>query len=706
MHAFTADGLPSRTTLASGRWTQNAYDADRRLSATTDSDGNSVQYAYDAFGRLASATDAAGHAETFARDALGRVTNETQTVFDELFWTNRTAVLDRPLDAFGRPAGLSLKIDGDFAQSICYDYGVDGHLSGMVLTNAQGRSVSVEYDWEQGRFVGSTVFDSSGDPIFARTVSRAPRRPALVTAITNAGFEPLTSNLSSRTFSYAYDAVGRPVERGADAFAYNARGEVTNATISGATWGYAYDHIGNREAATAPSGTTAYAANALNQYAAVTGRSVAHDADGNMTRNGERNQTWDAAGRLVKSSPDLVQRWQTWQDFDYDYRGRRTAKYTQIFFGGIAPPVDTHLYFYDDWNLVHETTISDTYQIKHVDYFWGPDLSGTLQGAGGVGGLVAVSIDGFFYFPGYDNNGNSLVAEYSYDAFGNTISSSGSMASVFPHRFSTKYYDAETDLYYYGYRYYSPSLGRWISRDPIGETGGNNLLVFCENNPFSKVDPTGEKVIVLLAVDEAFSEATLSLEIDVANEIKKWRKEFKNFRFRVALLHRNRFQELVKAGCVTFDEKPFNGSRDEYLSLIDNELRSTIVRLDPDENTMDNFGELVRKAVEYPSYLHDRLVIVTHGTGSEDEVWFSSHTTERGRFEELVDRNMRSHFQGQLIFVFCYRTGIGAEKTEGFYVLGSKPVPDSGSPRGAITKLSFYPFAFYHGIGTGSSRRE
>ncbi len=78
----------------------------------------------------------------------------------------------------------------------------------------------------------------------------------------------------------------------------------------------------------------------------------------------------------------------------------------------------------------------------------------------------------------YDNNGNvigywdesgSIVAEYAYDAFGNTISSSGSMASVFPHRFSTKYYDSETDLYYYGYRYYSPSLGRWISRDPIQE---------------------------------------------------------------------------------------------------------------------------------------------------------------------------------------------------------------------------------------------
>ena len=95
-------------------------------------------------------------------------------------------------------------------------------------------------------------------------------------------------------------------------------------------------------------------------------------------------------------------------------------------------------------------------------------------GAGGVGGLVAVSVDGDYYFPGYDNNGNvigywnedgEIVAEYAYDAFGNTIYEDGDMADFFPHRFSTKYYDAEADLYYYGYRYYSPSLGRWISRD-------------------------------------------------------------------------------------------------------------------------------------------------------------------------------------------------------------------------------------------------
>ena len=402
--------------------------------------------------------------------------------------------------AVGRPAGLVVKIDGDFSQSICYDYGVDGHLSGMVLTNAQGRTVSVEYDWEQGRLAGCTVFDSSGAPIFARTQTRASRRPALVTTVTNAGFEPLTSNLSSRTFSYAYDAVGRPVERGADAFAYNARGEVTNATIDSAAWSYAYDLIGNRTTASDSAGATAYAANAVNQYTAVGAWTPSYDLDGNLQGDGSLGYTWDAAGRLASARDPNAGRGDPWWSFEYDHRGRRVMKRNWTVLGNWSPPDGHSVYFYDGWNLVHEIRVSGSYQTSHVDYFWGPDLSGTLQGAGGVGGLVAVSVDGDFYFPGYDNNGNvvgywdesgSLVAEYAYDAFGNTISSSGSMASVFPHRFSTKYYDAETDLYYYGYRYYSPSLGRWISRDPIEENGGSNLYCFCRNSGTEFVDAFG-----------------------------------------------------------------------------------------------------------------------------------------------------------------------------------------------------------------------
>ena len=108
-------------------------------------------------------------------------------------------------------------------------------------------------------------------------------------------------------------------------------------------------------------------------------------------------------------------------------------------------------------------------------------LSGSLQGAGGVGGLLAVRADGDSYYPAYDNNGNivayaddsgAVVASYAYDAFGNTKESSGPLSDFFVHRFSTKPLDRETGLYYYGYRFYAPAQGRDCKGNPCPENDG------------------------------------------------------------------------------------------------------------------------------------------------------------------------------------------------------------------------------------------
>jgi len=55
------------------------------------------------------------------------------------------------------------------------------------------------------------------------------------------------------------------------------------------------------------------------------------------------------------------------------------------------------------------------------------------------------------------------------------------MAKPNPFRFSTKYQDDETDLLYYGHRYYNASTGRWPNRDPIEEQGGLNVYGFVRN---------------------------------------------------------------------------------------------------------------------------------------------------------------------------------------------------------------------------------
>ena len=88
-------------------------------------------------------------------------------------------------------------------------------------------------------------------------------------------------------------------------------------------------------------------------------------------------------------------------------------------------------------------------------------------------------------------NNCTYSSGYEYGPFGEVFCSVGDMAKVNPFQFSTKYTDNETDLVYYGYRYYSPALGRWMSRDPIEEKGGLNLYGFVGNDGINYLDPLG-----------------------------------------------------------------------------------------------------------------------------------------------------------------------------------------------------------------------
>ena len=96
-----------------------------------------------------------------------------------------------------------------------------------------------------------------------------------------------------------------------------------------------------------------------------------------------------------------------------------------------------------------------------------------------------------FIITDYVDASGSVQAHYEYSPFGKIAKSNGAMEDDFDYRFSSEVFDGETGLVYYNYRYYSPELGRWLSRDPIGEKGGVNLYAMVGNGAVNGWDRGG-----------------------------------------------------------------------------------------------------------------------------------------------------------------------------------------------------------------------
>jgi RHS repeat-associated protein len=460
---------PLRTTWARGEWREHAYNADGLLTATTYSDATpDISLAYDAFQRLVGSSNAVA-AYVYSNDALGAATNETASI------GTTSHQIARQYDRFQRLASLTIDV-----KPVLYSYDDENRLS-TVSNNAFTVAYAYTPDgWDAGYNITLT-----NGTVLSRTVTRDPYRRHLVTGVSNA-----VAGSVAFDYHYNYDLLGQVTSRNSDTFCYNARSEVISAiTAPSHTNRYEFDAIGNNRWTSVNAATNIYSANELNQYTNIANGTViepAYDLDGNMTWDGRLSYTWDAENRLsavYSNSTCIVSN-------SYDHQSRRVLKTTAT---------ATHAFVYDGWNLVLET-IATASGVTTNRYVWGKDLSGTFQGAGGVGGLLAVSMNGSCFFPFYDNNGNiiayesesgELVAEYVYDAFGRTIAHFGPMANAFPHRFSTKYYDSETGLSNYGYRFYSSDLMRWLNRDPIEENGGRNLFSFVNNDPMSSFDQLG-----------------------------------------------------------------------------------------------------------------------------------------------------------------------------------------------------------------------
>ena len=232
--------------------------------------------------------------------------------------------------------------------------------------------------------------------------------------------------------------------------------------------------------------------------------SLDYDDDGNLIHKDGVQYVFNCENRLVEVAPLAPVIGDTRVTFAYDYKGREdTRSKTTSIQQGSGPLCLPPLPFGKAGIASREKVVLAADSSEEVtSYVWGLDLSQSLQGAGGVGGLIAVvdndsAVDFFLY----DANGNvgqlvnaltgDIDAHYEYDPFGRLISTEGSKANQNPYRFSTKPMDAETGLYYYGYRYLDVDLGRWVNRDPIGERGGWNLYGFVGNGITNSIDLLG-----------------------------------------------------------------------------------------------------------------------------------------------------------------------------------------------------------------------
>ena len=444
-----------------------SYDAFNRLIAVQ---GNGVywEFAYDYRGLMIRAGNGTYY-QDFGYDEYGNLISEN--------FSDIPAELTYFYDGCKRFAGYSF--DG---RQVSYSYSSN---SG-ILSNISSGNWSFSYERVPGSAsLAQTVSKKNNDII--HSVARTYNPLGDLTDIGGYGYtvnldgrRESAVQLDNKVWNYAYDNFNQVVS-----------GVLNNKEAQVSNHAYTYDLIGNRTASNDNGIAKVYTANNLNQYTEVSGTNFVYDADGNLLSDGVLTYEYDALNQLISISNDTDK-----EVFIYDFMGRRIA--TEKYFKSGEEWVLTtrRRYIYQQWNVIAEYSNG----VKSKTYIWGEDLSGTLQDAGGVGGLLLEQNSNGEFLPVYDGNGNIIsykniwgnsVADYLYDPFGNVISHTG---MDFTYKFSTKPQDDLSGMYYYGYRFYQPNIGRWINRDPIRENGGANLYWMIGNRVISSVDVIGIKI--------------------------------------------------------------------------------------------------------------------------------------------------------------------------------------------------------------------
>jgi len=514
-YTYTPDGkLASRTWArtdpGTGLQLQTLYSYDPQGQMTNISYGQSlvdapISFTYDRLGRQKVAqTFLSAHSFSYSPQTLA-LTNET------IIANGVTNIITRTQDTLGRSVGFSLSSGGTASPlSVSYTYDpTNGRFSAI-----ESAVLGVTNNWQYSHLQNSDLISGVSNSMpFALCSLRSyePNRN-LLTSIQNLS----GTNLISQ-FDYTNDEIGRRTQRidqsGAgipacvtNSFSYNTRSELTSAEMGENSFSWILDNIGNRESASRNGTNRIFEANELNQYASISNgglKELSYDFDGNLTNDAVFAHTFNGENRLVMSEPLNVTNGSKRVQSAYDYQGRRFRKVVETWDGSSWASSTTNIFVYDGFNLIQE---QDGAGGVIRSYVRGLDLSGTLQGAGGTGGLLAMISGSNTYFYLGDANGNitelvdtngDVVAHYEWDAYGNRLNEPGENEPENPFGFSSQYCDKETGLDMYIFRPYSPELERFVQRDPLGERGGIPLYGFVLNDPVGLIDLLGALLVTL-----------------------------------------------------------------------------------------------------------------------------------------------------------------------------------------------------------------
>jgi RHS repeat-associated protein len=218
------------------------------------------------------------------------------------------------------------------------------------------------------------------------------------------------------------------------------------------------------------------------------------DNNGNLTNDGVKAMSYDAENQLTNVTvPNSIRK-----DFVYDGLNRLRIKREYGWISSAWSKTNEVRYVWDGNVIVQ---LRDSNNVPTLTLTRGLDLSGSLQGAGGIGGLLAMTESSgasSYYHSDALGNVTALMDGYentierrAYDPFARTTRLTGSKIGVNPFWYSSQLHDEDFDFYSFEHRILLTNPPRWATPDPLGEAVDLNRYRPVRNNPVNDIDPLG-----------------------------------------------------------------------------------------------------------------------------------------------------------------------------------------------------------------------